>query len=575
VARRQSRGHDLSLAVMQALALRSAVDSGLEVPPEAVGLAPESAKSPSFPRKPSSAGEASKPSRRVDYVKALLRKQDDNLMERLGDEFRLRAFLFDRPDGVRAIDPAAGGGDGRLDRTHLAEHLTTEGEVTALGAALGDLARRHATSNLAGVVIFSDFNQNSGPPALEEAGRLGVKIHTVGVGPVAAVDLAVDLQVPPVMKKDERSSLVATLRQDGFAGQTVEVKFHARPVSGSSAAAEGVLLAERPVTLNHPTETFELPYVPEQTGRWVFTAEVEPLAGEVVEENNRASRETTVRDDFIRLLFVEYEPTWEWRFIKEVFHRDKLVGMRGFRTFLRSADPKVRKTNELFLTTLSPARSEFFAHDVIVLGDMPASALSPRFCRMTEEFVGDFGGGLVVMAGPRFGPGQLAQTLLGDLLPVKVDPNGRVRHREPFRLRRTGEREGVGQSRAALLVSAGGATPPVGHGPGRAPDRRVRRREDAPAAGGRGELRPGRGRVSRVQRDVAPAAPVWRAILPPALGAIDPSVGVAARPGHAEAVRGADRSPPLPGRRSGAPDGRGVRRRVAPRATHRRKRAPG
>ncbi len=435
MARRQSRGHDLSLAVMQALALRSAVDSGLEVPPEAVGLALESAKSPSFPRKPSSAGEASKPSRRVDYVKALLRKQDDNLMERLGDEFRLRAFLFDRPDGVRAIDPAAGGGDGRLDRTHLAEHLTTEGEVTALGAALGDLARRHATSNLAGVVIFSDFNQNSGPPALEEAGRLGVKIHTVGVGPVAAVDL----QVPPVMKKDERSSLVATLRQDGFAGQTVEVKFHARPVSGSSAAAEGVLLAERPVTLNHPTETFEIPYVPEQTGRWVFTAEVEPLAGEVVEENNRASRETTVRDDFIRLLFVEYEPTWEWRFIKEVFHRDKLVGMRGFRTFLRSADPKVRKTNELFLTTLSPARSEFFAHDVIVLGDMPASALSPRFCRMTEEFVGDFGGGLVVMAGPRFGPGQLAQTLLGDLLPVKVDPNGRVRHREPFRLRRTAD----------------------------------------------------------------------------------------------------------------------------------------
>lgn len=42
VARRQSRGHDLSLAVMQALALRSAVDSGLEVPPEVVELAIQS-----------------------------------------------------------------------------------------------------------------------------------------------------------------------------------------------------------------------------------------------------------------------------------------------------------------------------------------------------------------------------------------------------------------------------------------------------------------------------------------------------------------------------------------------------
>jgi hypothetical protein len=38
-AHRQPNGHDLSLAVMQAKALRSAVDSGLEVPPEVIDLA--------------------------------------------------------------------------------------------------------------------------------------------------------------------------------------------------------------------------------------------------------------------------------------------------------------------------------------------------------------------------------------------------------------------------------------------------------------------------------------------------------------------------------------------------------
>jgi hypothetical protein len=43
-ARRQARGHDLSLAVMQAKALRSAVDSGLEVPPEVVDLAIKSVR---------------------------------------------------------------------------------------------------------------------------------------------------------------------------------------------------------------------------------------------------------------------------------------------------------------------------------------------------------------------------------------------------------------------------------------------------------------------------------------------------------------------------------------------------
>jgi len=39
VAKPQQNGHDLSLAVMQAKALRSAVDSGLEVPPEVIELA--------------------------------------------------------------------------------------------------------------------------------------------------------------------------------------------------------------------------------------------------------------------------------------------------------------------------------------------------------------------------------------------------------------------------------------------------------------------------------------------------------------------------------------------------------
>ena len=43
-ARRQPRGHDLSLAVMQAKALRGAVDSGLDVPPEVIRLAIKSVR---------------------------------------------------------------------------------------------------------------------------------------------------------------------------------------------------------------------------------------------------------------------------------------------------------------------------------------------------------------------------------------------------------------------------------------------------------------------------------------------------------------------------------------------------
>lgn len=49
-ARSQERGHDLSLAVMQAKALRSAVDSGFEVPPEVIRLAIKSVRDHYTPR---------------------------------------------------------------------------------------------------------------------------------------------------------------------------------------------------------------------------------------------------------------------------------------------------------------------------------------------------------------------------------------------------------------------------------------------------------------------------------------------------------------------------------------------
>jgi hypothetical protein len=113
--------------------------------------------------------------------------------------------------------------------------------------------------------------------------------------------------------------------------------------------------------------------------------------------------------------------------------------MRGFRTFLRSADPKVRSANSLFMPALTPARSEFFANDVIFLGDMPSSALSTRFCEMTKEFVEKFGGGLVIIAGSRFGPGQLAATPLADMLPVVLESESRPQDRKEFPLQLTAD----------------------------------------------------------------------------------------------------------------------------------------
>ncbi|HEY0980658.1 hypothetical protein [Schlesneria sp.] len=370
---------------------------------------------------------------RADYTRAWLHKADHNLIDRLSDSYRLRFFSFGETDGVRILS---------FDETtsqpsRFADWQTT-GRTTPLGDAFEELARQHASDNVSAVVVVSDFGQNSGTSPLEAAKKLGVPIFTVGVGPVTAVDLSLDLIVPQTIKKSESSTIIVTVRQRELENTPVSVQVYAHQAGEATESEQHrIPIGERQLTLAEGMTQLEFPFTPDVTGRYVVTAEVDPVEGEVVTENNRATREVSIIDDFLRLMFVEYEPTWEWRFVKEIFHRDKLVGTRGFRTFLRSADPVVRETNELFLPNLTLPRSQFFENDVIFLGDMPASTLSERFCEMTREFVSQFGGGLVVIAGPRFGPGQLAETALADMLPVVVDGDLRRRDNQEFHLNLT------------------------------------------------------------------------------------------------------------------------------------------
>jgi hypothetical protein len=392
--------------------------------------------------------EAAQPTRsRVDYVRALLAQEEDNLVRRLVEKnYRLEFFLFDGTSTSQLRRLEAGpNGDDEVDPVHLADQLTSKGQVTAVGAVLNDLGRQYGSSHLAGVVMFSDFGNNSGVAPVGRTGgdeqspasRLGVPLMAVGVGPPSALNVAVDLQPPPRMKKGEISTVAVKVSHTGLEGKTCRVRVTARRLQGDLSEFGGgseFVVGEETVAFEHAVEYVELPFKPADAGRFEFSASVEPFDGEVIDEDNRSTREVNVIDDYLRLMYVENEPSWEWRFVKEVFHRDRAVGLRGFRTYLRSADPKVRQYNDLFLPTLSPTRSTFFANDVIFLGDMPAQVLSGRFCEMTREFVSRFGGGLVVIAGPHHGPGELADTALADMLPVKVDPNGRARDERDFRM---------------------------------------------------------------------------------------------------------------------------------------------
>ena len=363
---------------------------------------------------------------RQELVRAVVGSKKLDWLSALGKKFRLRGYVFDQADQVREIElpPLA---DGGIDAEAVARKLDGhEGDVTAIGAALDDL-RRSRSHLLAGVVVVSDFDQNRGQPALQAAKRLKAPLYTVGVGLISATDLAVGLQAPLVLKKGEKAGVTVELRQTGLEGREVSVELRARRMGTVEGEQFEQVAPSKTVRLEGKTVKTTITYEPQATGRFTLEARVSPLGEEVLQENNSAQREVTIRDDSLKLLFVEFEPTWEWRFVKEVFHRDPMIGREGFRTYLDSADFAVRSGNDLFVRTLLRSREEFFSYDIIFLSDIPARTLSVRFQEMLQEYVSQFGGGLVVLAGSRFGPAAFADTKVADMLPVVVAPGQRRR----------------------------------------------------------------------------------------------------------------------------------------------------
>src|SRR5439155_13619789 len=137
------------------------------------------------------------------------------------------------------------------------------------------------------------------------ASRLRVPIYTVGLGATEAIDLAVDLQTDTKMKKAERSNIHVHIHQTGFDGQSVVVRVTAKKLSGEddSGAAESIV-GQRMIVLNGPVQTFDLPFIPQGSGRFEFTAVADTLAGDAAPQNNQTARQVNVIDDFLRLMYV-------------------------------------------------------------------------------------------------------------------------------------------------------------------------------------------------------------------------------------------------------------------------------
>src|SRR6202040_2969032 len=81
----------------------------------------------------------------------------------------------------------------------------------------------------------------------------------------------------------------------------------------------------------------EIGHRPKQTGEVVYTLEVEPRPRELQADNNRLDRVVDVRKEKLRVLLVDSEPRYEFRYLKNYLEREETIALN---VVLLSSDPE-------------------------------------------------------------------------------------------------------------------------------------------------------------------------------------------------------------------------------------------
>jgi hypothetical protein len=357
---------------------------------------------------------------RLAIAKGLILKDRAKLIRELEHKHKVRLYRIsnaaqflaevDRPDQVaRAAD--------------LLRAIKADGGQTRLGDGV-----RHVLTELRGappsaIILLSDGQTTEGESlskAAELAARKGVPLYAIGLGsaePAHDVELT-ELLVDDVVFVDDTVRFQAKLSARGLAGEKVAVRLKERDPGATGTGAEKELESkEVDAPPDGQTKRVELVYRPKETGERTFILEVDKRPRELQTDNNRIERVVTVRKEKLRILYVDSEPRYEFRYLKNYLERDESIDLN---VVLLSSDPEYSEQDRSALPTFPAAKDDVFAYDVVVIGDADTSFLSQSQMQNLVEFVTEKGGGVLFIAGELFDPLSYRGSPLELLLPIEL-----------------------------------------------------------------------------------------------------------------------------------------------------------
>ncbi len=334
-------------------------------------------------------------------VEQAVRALNGGLMKGLEARFQIRKYSL-------------GAGLQRIDKW---EGVRADSPTTRIGEGLKMVMAEASNLPLGAVVLLTDGAENAGGIDLEtvsEVRQRRIPIHTIGFGREKYdrdVEIA-DVSLPARAMPDSRLNALVSIKQSGYGGKPVRISLK----DGSKVLA---------------SQTIQLKDEAQQTASVVFGAglaqahafqvSIDPLAGEENTANNVVTRLVNVENRKARILYVEGEPRWEYKFIRRAVEDDRSLDIVSM---LRTTQNKIYRQGVaeggVELAHGFPAKpEELFEYDGLIIGSVEAGYLTAPQQEMVRDFVDRRGGGVLFLGGrSSLADGGYAKSPISDVLPV-------------------------------------------------------------------------------------------------------------------------------------------------------------
>ncbi|MEI8378743.1 MAG: hypothetical protein WCJ09_01355 [Planctomycetota bacterium] len=374
---------------------------------------------------------------RLALTQELLTRNNGQLLKDLQRRHQIRLYRFadsatqlasgnleESPQVTMEVVPESGAPVSEEKRANRFESalkeiigLKPDGEQTRPGAAVKKVVSDLRGTPPAALILFTDAvasvsDADKLSAVAEFFRRKGVQLHLVGLGSdEASKDLLIyDTLVDEVAFVGDPMSFTAKIKSFGYEGKKLLLRLRRDGEEAVLASQEVKAPAD-----GQPLKV-DLSYTSSKPGELDLALEIVPLSDETNRQNNLEVRHVSVREEKIRVLLVDGPPRYEFRYLKQLFERDKSTELS---TLLQDADVEYSQEDKTALEHFPVRKEDLAKYDVIVFGDATPATLGASVQENIRDFVREKGGSVVFIAGAQSNPVSFSGTPLATLLPFE------------------------------------------------------------------------------------------------------------------------------------------------------------